>query len=519
MRQAQAALADQLRARGHSWAEIGEQLRLAFRVNARVALRLAHGWSQSQAAQRWNERWPADPKTFKNISYWELWPASSGHAPSLETLDRLAQLYRCKITDLLADCEDHGARPVTAQLRVSEAETGRELAEVPGPAPTPAPAPAAAAAVLETALERIRLAGLGLAADAGDAEPEPAARLRRRTLLLEASAALAVVAAAPVLEVPRLAGRAGGASRAVDEAVVAHTGQVVAGLRSIGGAVGPRIILAPAMALRSAMAAVARGAPETVTEQALTVYGDLTQLLGWLLFNLGDLKAARYYYDDARQAAHRARDANLVSYVLAATSQLAGAAGDRGAAVEHALAARVAARGSGSPYAVAYAADVTARAYAAGHQGLRCQTALDAEYAALAEIGPQTPREPWWYFYDRSFYWGTESDCSLSLGMPVDATDAADRAFSLRSPMNAHNSALTLAFRAQALIGQGELDEACRTVADIARLATLNSSRRIIARVTDLRAELQPAAGTAALRDLDEKLAAYRQARAAGQPG
>lgn len=56
-------------------------------------MRMAHGWTQAEAARRWNDRWPDDAKTFKNISYWETWPSSTGHMPSLHVLDRLAQLY------------------------------------------------------------------------------------------------------------------------------------------------------------------------------------------------------------------------------------------------------------------------------------------------------------------------------------------------------------------------------------------------------------------------------------------
>ena len=293
---------------------------------------------------------------------------------------------------------------------------------------------------------------------------------------------------------------------------------VVAGLRRLGGAVGPRITLPPAMALRSAMAAMARNAPETATARALAVYGDLTQLVGWLMFNLGDRAAARYYYHDARSAADRAGHADLVSYALSAFSQLALAQGEPRDAIDHGRAAQQAARGSGSPFAVAYAADVTARAYAAAGQVARCQAALDRERTALSEIGPDTPQAPWWYFYGRAFYWGTESECALRLGMAVDACDAAGRSLGLAVPPNLHDSALTLAFQAEALIRQHEIDGACQALADAARLTTINSSRRISRRIERLRSQLRPADGTAAVRGLDEKLAAFRRARAAGLP-
>jgi hypothetical protein len=527
LRQAQSLLAGQLRAQGHTWAEIAAEFRTVYRVNARVALRQAHGWSQPEAAARWTARWPDDPKTFKNFSYWELWPSGTGHAPSLDTLDRLAQLYECRITDLLADCDDYGARTpsraVPAWSLGDRGHRGRPAADRGhGPARSVrggrSPRSGASSPALHAALEKIREAEIGDLADNSAGDAEAGVRLKRRTLLLEASSALAVVAAAPLLEVPRRVAAAHGDPVRTDLALVGYSAEVVAGLRRLGGTVGPQITLPPAMALRSAMAAMAKNAPETVTPPGLAVYGDLTQLVGWLMFNLGDSGAARYYYDDARSAAYQADNADLVTYVLSATSHLAAAQGNSRDAVDHAHAAQQAARRSGSPYAVAYAADVTARAYATAGQMARCQAALDREQAALSDIEPQTPRAPWWYFYDRSFYWGTESECALRLGMSVDASDAADRSLGLVTPVNLHNSALTLAFRAEALIKQGEVDEACRALADAARLTTLNSSKRISRRIDRLRAELGPAENTAAVRELDSKLAAFRDARAAGEP-
>lgn len=527
LRQAQALQAAQLRGLGRSWAEIGAVFRTTYRVNPRVALRQAHGWSQPQAAERWTARWPEDPKTFKNFSYWEQWPGLTGHAPSVDTLDRLAQLYQCRITDLLADCDDYGARPaapVAARLQTADRGNGR------GPEPEqdqalgwhapsdPSLIPAISGPALEAALETIRQAEISELMLGGTGASETGRRLRRRTLLLEASSALAVVAAAPVLEVPRLISGSKGGRIRTDLAIVSYTGEVVAGLRRLGGAVGPRITLPPAMALRFAMAALARNAPEIVTSQALTAYGDLTQLVGWLLFNLGDHKAARYYYEDARSAAYRADNDDLVAYALSASSQLAIAQGRPRNAIDHAQAAQRAARASGSPYAAAYAADVTARAYAAAGQVARCQAALDREQTALSQINDQTPRAPWWYFYDRSFYWGTESECALRLDMPIDASDAAGRSLGQLGPLNLHNSALTLAFRAEALIKQGEIDEGCEALADAARLTTLNSSRRIARRIDALREQLRGADDTAAVRSLDEKLADYRSARAAAEP-
>lgn len=110
LRQEQLQLSEELRSRRDTWPAVADAFRRRYHVNARTALRLARGWSQREAAEQWNERWPADLKTFKNFSYWETWPAPSGYEPSLSMLSKLAELYECSVADLLVDGADYRAR-------------------------------------------------------------------------------------------------------------------------------------------------------------------------------------------------------------------------------------------------------------------------------------------------------------------------------------------------------------------------------------------------------------------------
>jgi len=131
------AQAGALRALGWSYRRIAKHWQRGYRLNARLAFRLARGWTQDEAARQWNARWPADLKTSKAFSYWESWPAPGGRAPSPGVLQRLAELYLCRPGDLL-DGIDYGAldpgRDGPAERR-GRWGTGRDGAALPARSP------------------------------------------------------------------------------------------------------------------------------------------------------------------------------------------------------------------------------------------------------------------------------------------------------------------------------------------------------------------------------------------------
>ncbi|MFV2104925.1 hypothetical protein [Micromonospora sp. LOL_024] len=282
----------------------------------------------------------------------------------------------------------------------------------------------------------------------------------RRDMLGKLTAALAVAAATPLMDVPGLDGRAEAASvpevSRFDPATLAHCEAMMPHLRRQGDVLGAGSTLPTTLAYRRIAEQQARLAPPGIArDRAVAAYAELTQLAGWLCLNLGNHSAAQRLYDDARAAAHEAREVELVTYILCTMSHLATWQGKPRVGIDHAVAAASWAEQSGSSYARAYAADVAVRALTADGQAARSQEFLDREYAALqAATADQGPSQSWWYFYDESFFWSTSAQNALKFQKADQALVATGKALSLSDQGNLHERSFRLLFRAEAFARQ-----------------------------------------------------------------
>jgi tetratricopeptide (TPR) repeat protein/transcriptional regulator with XRE-family HTH domain len=501
-------------ARGVPLRQLAQLIRSRYHVSSRVAYRLAHGLTQQQVADRWNELWPsADGQTavtHKHISYWETWPLPTGRAPSVETLNRLARIYRTSAADLL-DGEDHSEPDTTL---------------VPTPRPAPA-APATLTAVRAEPADVLSRVDTFIAEAASTLVTresayhqlvkdliEWACRMKRRDILQWLSWAAAAAAAAPVLdglnqdEQQRTTTALATPSR-VDDAVVDHIDAVLWRCMRQDDTLGPQAALDTTLAQRQLVRSLLPDAPSGLRDRLLSLYANLSRFAGWLSFDLSNYDAASDYYETARAAAHEAHNTELGAFVLCNMSHLATWRRQPRIGIDHALAAMGWAMQTDDARLQAYAYDVAARAFAMDGQEQAALNAVDQARKTLtsADDRPTT----YVYFYGPGQLASSESTAYLYLGQASRGIHTAERALDGIDGSFVRNLAMASLRLGVCRLRADKPDVTggAAAIADAARLAAHNRSARLMGQLRQSWHELEPWQGVAEVQAVREQLAAY----------
>jgi tetratricopeptide (TPR) repeat protein len=511
-----------LRVEGKSWVEVAEALRQRYRFSARAALRYAHGWSQHQAADEWNKRWPDELKTFKMFSYWEMWPSSTGHAPTFDNLSKLAELYECAVSDLLVDLPDFRHRdtavgPQETALAVCKPDAGLVM-------PSDVAAWATAAGLqLPDQVVALLMQYLGSLAPADrDMRITPRDRDRayhrlvqflrswahtmdRRNVLRFLAWAASAASVFPITagdEHARVASVLSTWSR-VDAQTIEHIEAVLWHCRRQDYALGPQAVLTTVLAQRDLARALVPDCPAALRPQMLSALSEASRLAGWLSFDLKQFDHAGYYYEDARALAHEAENTGLGAFVLCEMSHLATWQGKPRIGIDHAVAAGQWANRTDDLRLRAYTADVAARAYAADGQRDACLSALDTAHTVLTRADDHTPS---YTTYSEADYISIRGGCHLKLGEADRAVFYQRQALEVMDRSFSRDVALATVGLSAAYVQCNEIDEAARLLGDAGDIAAGHSSARLIGRLEQARAGMQPWEHTAAVRTLDERL-------------
>ncbi|MGH3830367.1 MAG: hypothetical protein ACRDRS_07915 [Pseudonocardiaceae bacterium] len=519
-------VARSMRADGRSWVEVAEVLRQRYRLNARVALRYAHGWSQRQVAEEWNKRWPDELKTFKTFSYWEQWPSSTGHAPHLDSFAKLAQLYECAVSDLLVDLPDFRHLDAKFDTQITALSMHAPVVKLVSPNDPPRwptatglPLPDNFATLLVQFLGSWALPDRDVLVAARDRDQAYhqlvqflhswAHTVDRRNALRVLGSAAAVASLFPALdgdEQQRVAAVLSTPGR-VDAQTIAHIEAVLWHCQWQDYGLGPRAVFHTVVAQRDLARELVSDCPDTLRPQLLSALSEASHQAGWLSFDLQRFDDASYYYEDARALAHEAENAGLGAFVLCEMSHLATWRGNPRTGIDHAVAAERWAHRTDDMRLRAYTADLAARAYAADGQRDACLAALDTAHALLTKADDQAPS---YTTYSKAGYMCIRGACHLKLGETDHAISHAQQALKIWDPrISTRNVAMTLLDLSEAHAQSTEIDEAARLLGDAGEIATRHSSARLAERLTQGRATLQPWKDTAAVRQLDERLASF----------
>ena len=156
--------------------------------------------------------------------------------------------------------------------------------------------------------------------------------MNRRELFQLFGWAATTIAASPVMsgldteEQERLAQAIISPSR-VDPRVIDHLATILRDCKQQDDVLGPRTVLHTVLTQRQLARHLLTECPAPLRPRLLAVYGGMSSSAGDYFFDLNDLDSARYYYDQARAAAHEARNTELSIYALCSMSYAASSQG------------------------------------------------------------------------------------------------------------------------------------------------------------------------------------------------
>lgn len=248
--------------------------------------------------------------------------------------------------------------------------------------------------------------------------------------------------------------------------------------------------------------------PDPLRKDLVSLNAEWLGLGGCLAWDLGDVRTAQRLYNQARDGAHEAEDADLSAYILCHLAQLAIWQGNPRIGIDHAVAARSWAGQTRDVALRCYTALRAAQAYAkAPGQRAACLRALDDAEADVSALRAQSPKQSRAYFVSEGIYWSLRGECFAMLGDAKEAVAASTRALELITSDRVRDRALTMLDLYRALLKAGDVDKAAGVLGQAADLTPSNRSYRLVAAIGEARKELSPWAGSDVVKSLDVKLA------------
>ncbi|MGH3811979.1 MAG: helix-turn-helix domain-containing protein, partial [Pseudonocardiaceae bacterium] len=232
-----------------------------------------------------------------------------------------------------------------------------------------------------------------------------AGAMNRRELFQLFGWAATTIAASPAMsglddeEQDRLA-RAIVAPSRVDTQVIDHLATILRHCKQQDDVLGPRAVLHTVLTQRQLARHLLTECPALLRSRLLAVYSGMSSSVGDYCFDLNDLDSAGYYYDQARAAAHEARNTGLSTYALCSMSYAASSQGKAHTGIDLAAAAQSLAAQIDDPLLRVCAAERAGTAYAVDGQYKLSMTEFDRAQDNLVSAVDVLPESPAYYYHE-----------------------------------------------------------------------------------------------------------------------
>lgn len=494
-----------LREKGFTWDQIADVLELTHPVSPLRLFRLAHGRTAADVVAMVNDADSAGTACMREARLYdfEAWP-KAGRRPSARLLIVLAEIYQTTARSLVCPedwpCYAPGDRDVISGADFRDLDANRirtsHVTMEPGAKVMPADKS------LPDASACVRLM---CAIDVEETD------VKRRELLFELALVLGGTGALDFLrlltpdEEERLAGVLRGTWRA-DETTVRTFEKVTMHARQADDMHGGAKVLPAVNGHRTALAQIlARGSmPPALRDRLLGAYAQSSQLAGYLTYDVLDYEAAEKALNDGLRAALDLGDPTLIGYVHCWLGNVALYRDHTSTALDHAFAAQNWTARSPSRLLRAMNESLLSAAHAADGD---VAASARAHHSAVALAAQPKGGEPTFLYWISPSMVERKTATSLTrLKQTKLAIAAAQRSLAGLDPRYKRDRGFALIWYADALIQAKEIPEAASKLKEAAAIASQHSSARLTDQLTSARSRLQPWAGNAAVRELDETL-------------
>jgi DNA-binding XRE family transcriptional regulator len=348
----------------------------------------------------------------------------------------------------------------------------------------------------------------------------------RRELIQLLGRAAGTVAASPVTdgldtdEQQRLV-RAIASPSLVDARVIDHIAATLRHCQLQEDALGSRAVLPMALAQRNLVRGLLVECPTVLRPRLSSIYSDMSTFIGYYFFELNDINSSMRYYDSmryyeqARTAAHNAGSVELGIYALCEWSYTESWPGQAPTGLDLAAAAQSLVSKVEDPLMRVGVAQRAATAYAFDGRYNECMVECERAQTSLVAAAGSASGESPGYFYNDGYLASHRSECLLRLGKPQEAAVSACAGLMLYDKYFVDDYAVCTLHLGNAHLQSGEIEEAARVVGDAAGFAGQTRSARLVKELRTTRARMQPWQDTHAVKELDDRLAAYGLRRSA----